>query len=124
MILAYMYRFLKKHEKTGDKDAILELLDFMKDLGLNMEHFKEHLMVLCMDKKTVESFDNIASTTKAAFTKTFNTESKDDLVGKKGKKAPAGGKSAAAGKAVTTPAADVDDIQNSEDEDEEAAAGE
>ena len=52
LILSYLYKFLKKHEKTGDKENLHELLEFMKDLGLTMEHFKEHLISLCMDKKT------------------------------------------------------------------------
>jgi Glu-tRNA(Gln) amidotransferase subunit E-like FAD-binding protein len=72
MILAYIYKQLKKHEKDSEKDHIMEVLEFMKDLGLTNEHLKEHLMTLCMDKKIVENFDAIASTTKAAFTKTFN----------------------------------------------------
>ncbi len=101
-----IFKILKKHERDGNKEHIYELLEFMKDLGLTVEHFKEHLMVLCMDKKTVESFDNLASTTKAAFTKIFNQENKDDLVGKKGKKA-AGAKGAKDAKTTK----DVEDIE-------------
>ena len=47
-------------------------------------------MSLCMDKKIVEMFDGLETTTKSAFTRMFNTENKDDLVGKKGKKSGSG----------------------------------
>ncbi len=47
-----------------------------------------------MDKKVVESFNDIPTTTKSAFTRTFNQENKDDLVGKKGKKSTGGAKGA------------------------------
>lgn len=92
----------------------MELLDFMKDLGLNMEHFKEHLMSLCMDKKTVDSFDNISTNTKSAFTRMFNVENKDDLVGKKGKKS--GGAKGAAKEAKTQVDAETEDIEEEEEE--------
>ena len=59
-------------------------------MGLSMEQFKEHLMILCMNKKVVEDFDKIEPTTKAAFTRAFNKE-KDDLKGKKVKKGGKGG---------------------------------
>ena len=49
-------------------------------------------MILCMDKKIVESFDKIDTATKSAFTRTFNQENKEDLVGKKGKKGTGKGK--------------------------------
>ena len=49
-------------------------------------------MLLCMDKKVVEAFNDISSATKAAFTRIFNQENKDDLVGKKGKKSTGGAK--------------------------------
>lgn len=48
-------------------------------------------MNLCMDKKVIETFDGIDSQTKAAFTRIFNQENKEDLVGKKGKKGTGGG---------------------------------
>lgn len=118
LILAYIYKWLKKHERGGDKDSILEILDFMKDLGLKNEHLKEHLMVLCMDKKTVEQFDAIESQTKAAFTRTFNSEYKEDLTGKKGKKAKGSG---AKSRASTT----LDEGEENEEEgvEEEEEAG-
>jgi len=113
LLLSYIYKYLKKHEKSGDKEHIVEILEFIKDLGLTNEHLKEHLMTLCMDKKVVESFDNVASTTKSAFTRLFNQENKDDLVGKKGKKS--GG--SAAGK-TTKAAADDEEIEAEEEEEE------
>jgi hypothetical protein len=91
----------------------------MKDLGLTMEHFKEHLMILCMDKKTVEAFDNIDSSTKAAFTRLFNSENKENLVGKKGKK------TAETTKAAKPPAdgGESDEEKENEEEEEEIGVG-
>jgi hypothetical protein len=54
MILATIYKNVKK-----GKDYVFLALEFMDDLGLTNEHLKEHLMILCMDKKTVENFDNL-----------------------------------------------------------------
>ncbi len=87
IILAYILKSLKRFQKNGNKDDIREALEFMHDMGLTNEHIKEHLMTLCMDKKVIENFEQLESTTKSAFTRAYNSEMKDDLVGKKGKKA-------------------------------------
>ena len=71
----------------------------MDDLGLTNEHLKEHLMTLCMDKKTVEAFENLDSEVKAAFTREYNKHHKDDYSGVK--KVP-GGKRGTAKKAGGT----------------------
>src|SRR5438094_855609 len=59
LILAYIYKDLKKYDRVNDKDFILDVMEFMHDLGLTSEHLKEHLMDLSMDKKIVENFENL-----------------------------------------------------------------
>lgn len=44
----------------------------MDDLGLTSEHLKEHLMILCMDAKTVQAFEDLEPSVKAAFTREYN----------------------------------------------------
>lgn len=111
LLLTYIHRTLKKHERSGDKEHILEILEFMKDLGLTNEHVKEHLMGLCMDKKVVEQFESISSTTKSAFTRLYNQENKEQsLVGKRVKKGKGQAKSA-------TTAADEEAEEIEEDDD-------
>ena len=86
LILIYVWKQLKLYERYEDKSHINEALEFMKDLGLTNEHLKEHVMSLCMDKKTVETFEALAPTVKAAFTRVYNSDYKENLTGKKGKK--------------------------------------
>jgi replication factor C subunit 1 len=100
-----------KYMKRG-KDYVHVAIDFMQALGLTTEHLKEHLMTLCMDPKTVEAFDALDSQLKAAFTREYNKQHKDDVTkvagGKKGKK----------GKAAT--AANEDEEDEAEEPGEEA----
>lgn len=72
-----------------------EAMQIMEDLGLTNDHLKEHLMLLCMDPKTVEAFESLDSTTKAAFTREYNKQHKDDYTGGKGKKGGKKGTAAA-----------------------------
>ena len=69
------------------KDSVGKAIDFMQHLGITNEHLKEHLLTLCMDKKTVEAFEDLDSQLKAAFTREYNKQHKDDVPkGAKGKK--------------------------------------
>lgn len=72
LILSMIFKQLKKHERSRENEDIVELVELMKELGLTQEHFKEHLMSLCMDKKVTDQFEKIDTSTKTAFTKTFN----------------------------------------------------
>ena len=87
LLLLSVFKQLKRFERDGDKGHVGEAIEFMKDLGITQEHFKEHLMGLCMDKKTVRDFEELNPQTKSAFTKEANKELREDLKGKK-----AGGK--------------------------------
>lgn len=86
LILAIILKYMKK-----GKDSVGKAIDFMQQLGITNEHLKEHLLALCMDKKTVEAFEDLDSQLKAAFTREYNKQHKDDVPkGVKGKKkAPA-----------------------------------
>lgn len=94
----------------------------MKDLGLTNEHVKEHLMGLCMDKKVVEQFESISSTTKSAFTRLYNQENKEQsLVGKRVKKGKGQAKSATtAADEEAEEIEDDDDLQDQLLEEDEA----
>lgn len=59
----------------------------MDDFHITNDHFKEHLLDLCMNKKAREAFDKLTTQQKSAFTRAYNKEHKDPTVGKKGKKA-------------------------------------
>ena len=58
--------------KMLKKGQIEEVLDFMDDLKITNEMVKEHLMGLCLNKKTTELFDKIESRNKSAFTREYN----------------------------------------------------
>ena len=88
----------------------------MDALGLTNEHLKEHLMTLCMDQKTVEAFDQLDSQSKAAFTREYNKQHKDDFTGKKG---PAKGK----GKAKSAVSKTEEEGGGDDEDEEEATAG-
>ena len=49
-------------------------------------------MILCMDAKTVQAFEDLEPSVKAAFTREYNKQHKDDFTGKK---VPKGTKGAA-----------------------------
>jgi hypothetical protein len=68
---------LYKHLKSGEKEAVLDAIEYMDDMHITNEHFKEHLMGVCGDKKLVESFDKIDPKNKALFTRLFNQSHKD-----------------------------------------------
>lgn len=94
LLLAIIFKHLKQFSRDKDPDVMDELIDFMKKLGISMDHFKEHLLTLSMDKKIVEQFENLDPPIKAAFTKAFNKE-KEKLTGTVLKKGDAKAKPAA-----------------------------
>ena len=71
-------QLILKYIKKG-KESVNKALDFMFDLGLTNEHLKEHLMYLCMDTKIQEAFESLEPSTKAAFTREYNKQHRDDI---------------------------------------------
>jgi len=100
-------QLILKYIKKG-KDSVNKALDFMFDLGLTNDHLKEHLMYLCMDTKIQEAFESLEPSTKAAFTREYNKQHRDDIT--KTVVVKGGGKKKAAA------------VKNEEDEDEEDEA--
>jgi replication factor C subunit 1 len=79
LVLGIILRYIRRKDAQG-------AIEVMEDLGgLTNEHMKEHLMGLCMDDKVVRAFEDLDSGTKAAFTREYNKQHKEqNLVGKKG----------------------------------------
>lgn len=53
---------------------------------ISNEMAKEHLMELCMNKKTQELFDKLSPNQKSAFTRAYNSTHKDPIQKVKGGK--------------------------------------
>ena len=76
LILAIIFKAIKgRHVEVA--------LEFMDSMGLTNEHLKEHLLTLCMEKKTVEAFESLEPGVKAAFTREYNKQH-PSITGKKG----------------------------------------
>ncbi len=76
LILMVLFKLIKRKDAS---DAI----EFMEDLGITNEILKEHLLYLCMDDKITQGFEDLDSSVKAAFTREYNKQHKDDFTGKK-----------------------------------------
>jgi len=62
------------------RDQIEEAVDFMDELNITNDMFKEHFLSLCMDKKLQEKFDKLSTQTKSAFTRRFNSTHRKETV--------------------------------------------
>ena len=49
-----------------------EAVEWLDDMKVTNEQFKEHLIDLCMDKKLTATLTNISTQQKTAFTKDYN----------------------------------------------------
>ena len=76
LILMVLLKLIRRKDAS---DAI----EYMEDLGITNEILKEHLLYLCMDDKITQSFEDLDSSVKAAFTREYNKQHKDDFTGKK-----------------------------------------
>lgn len=61
-----------KYLKNGSKESVLSLLNYLYDLNITNEMFKEHLLGLNLDPKLKEQFDKIEPGVKANFTRQYN----------------------------------------------------
>ena len=68
LLLAQILKYLK----NGSKDSVLALLEYLDDLNISNEMFKEHLIGLNLDKKVAEAFLKIEPGVKANFTRQYN----------------------------------------------------
>mmetsp|Transcript_31013 Transcript_31013/g.38339 ORF Transcript_31013/g.38339 Transcript_31013/m.38339 type:complete len:97 (+) Transcript_31013:144-434(+) len=84
----------KKMTRSDPEEAIALLSDFR----ITNEMFKEHLLDLCLSRKTHEAFEKLSTQQKSAFTRAYNKVHKDPTQGKKG---TAGGKKGAADEDVS-----------------------
>ena len=83
-MLGQILKFLK----SGSKESVLSLLEYLDDLNISNEMFKEHLMGLNLDPKLKEQFEKIEPGVKANFTRQYNKlhQSITKKTGAKGKK--------------------------------------
>lgn len=98
------------------KDHVSEAVEFMADLGITSEIFKEHLMSLSMDQKLVKDFEALESTVKAAFTREYNKKYAFNATGVTKK---AGGKGTATKSSKGADDNTLDNDSGEEDEEEE-----
>ena len=61
------------------KDRMDEAIGLLDTFHITNEMMKEHLMELCMNKKTQEMFDKLTPTQKSAFTRNYNSSHKDPI---------------------------------------------
>ena len=79
LILQQLYTLISKDHM----DEAVRLLDMFH---ITNEMMKEHLMDLCMNKKTQEMFDKLTPNQKSAFTRNYNSSHKDPIQKVKGAK--------------------------------------
>ena len=71
------------------QDKVDHAIEFLDQLGVTNDMFKEHLMDLCMNKQITELFEKLTTQQKATFTREYNKLHKDPTNGVRGKKVSA-----------------------------------
>jgi replication factor C subunit 1 len=74
----------------GDHTAISEAVSVLEDFNLTMDAFKEHIIGLLLDQKSIDAYNALPPAVKGNFTKIYNTVFKSSIKAKKVKKMSGG----------------------------------
>ena len=70
----------------GDHTAISEAVSVLEDFNLTMDAYKEHIIGLLLDQKSIDAYNALPPAVKGNFTKIYNTVFKSSIKAKKVKK--------------------------------------
>ena len=82
-----IFELIMKLLCVGDTTAITEAVSVLEDFNLTMDAFKEHIIGLLLDQKSIDAYNAMPPASKGNFTKIYNSVFKSSIKAKKAKKA-------------------------------------